>query len=111
MARPGYLTMREVCRLTGLTERQVRYYDQRGLVVAERTPGGHRLYRHAHVQRLLRVKGLLAAGLTLGEARERMEAEAAPAARADHHPSPVDYEPENVKIYFRSLRRPQNDRR
>ena len=57
--------MAAVRALTGLSDRQLRYYDQQGLVVPRRSPGGHRLYTAAEVDRLLRVRELLSAGLTV----------------------------------------------
>ncbi len=63
--------MAEVRRRTGLTARQIRYYDQQGLVVPTRTAGGHRLYSDAQVARLLAVKALLGNGRSLADvARE-----------------------------------------
>ncbi|MEW6243249.1 MAG: MerR family transcriptional regulator [Bacillota bacterium] len=49
-----------VRQLTGLSERQIRYYEETELVVPERTPGGQRRYSQAHVEALLRIKALLA---------------------------------------------------
>lgn len=67
----GLHRMAEVRRRTGLTARQIRYYDQQGLVVPARTTGGHRLYSDAQVARLLAVKALLGTGRSLADvARE-----------------------------------------
>jgi len=39
-------------RLTGLTERQIRYWETQQLVVPVRTPGNHRLYSQADIDAL-----------------------------------------------------------
>lgn len=109
MSEPGHLTMAAVRRLTGLSERQIRYYDEKGLVVPHRTQGGHRLYTHADVERLLAVKRLLAAGTPLEEVRGHLDA--APGARERSEPRSFDDRGlEDVKIYFGSLRRGRHDR-
>lgn len=59
-------------RLTGLSNRQLRYYDGRGLVVPARSSGGHRLYAASDIHRLLMVRRLLAEGLTVAEVAERL---------------------------------------
>ncbi len=75
-ARPripeGLHTMGEVRRLTGLTDRQIRYYDQHGLVMPTRSAGRHRLFTAADVARLLSIKRWLARGFTLAEVGRRL---------------------------------------
>ncbi|PZT69348.1 MerR family transcriptional regulator [Streptomyces sp. SW4] len=53
----------ELARRTGVSERSLRYYEQQGLLAAERTPGGHRAYPEAAVDRVVRIQELYAAGL------------------------------------------------
>lgn len=62
-------TIGAVRRLTGLTDRQIRYYDQTGLVVPARTPGNQRLYSEADVDALREVKRLLAQGRRIDEVK------------------------------------------
>jgi DNA-binding transcriptional MerR regulator len=54
----------ELARRTGVSERSLRYYEQQGLLVSDRTPGGHRDYPDVAVDRVIRVQELYAAGLT-----------------------------------------------
>jgi len=53
----------ELARRTGVSERSLRYYEQRGLLAADRTAGGHRDYPDAAVDRVVLVQQLFAAGL------------------------------------------------
>lgn len=65
-------TMAGARRLTGLTNRQLRYYDRCGLVVPLRSSGNHRLYRPEDIERLLLVRDLLRSGLRVAEAARRL---------------------------------------
>lgn len=65
------------CR-TGLSARQIRYYDQQGIVVPGRSRGGHRLYTEAQVARLLAVKALLASGRNLAAVARELDPPAPP---------------------------------
>lgn len=53
----------ELSRRTGVSERSLRYYEQQGLLEADRTPGGHRDYPDRAVARVDRIQILFAAGL------------------------------------------------
>src|SRR3954465_2723935 len=49
----------EVARMTGLTARTLRFYEEVGLLEPPtRTEGGHRKYRDADVRRIERIKEL-----------------------------------------------------
>jgi DNA-binding transcriptional MerR regulator len=48
---------------TGASARSLRYYEEQGLLAAERTPGGQRVYPGASVERVRLIQSLLAAGL------------------------------------------------
>jgi DNA-binding transcriptional MerR regulator len=53
----------ELAHRTGVSERSLRYYEQQGLLVSDRTPGGHRDYPERAVDRVIRIQELFAAGL------------------------------------------------
>ncbi|MFF7446149.1 MULTISPECIES: MerR family transcriptional regulator [unclassified Streptomyces] len=57
----------ELARRTGVSERSLRYYETQGLLRADRTPGGHRDYPEAAVDRVIRIQELFAAGLHSGK--------------------------------------------
>jgi MerR family transcriptional regulator, thiopeptide resistance regulator len=59
------IAMHEVCRRTGLTPRALRFYEQQGLLAAERSASGRRSYTAAQLDRLRRIVVLKRAGFTL----------------------------------------------
>ena len=54
----------EVAAATGVSSRALRYYEERDLLLAERTAGGQRTYTEAAVERVRLIQLLYAAGLT-----------------------------------------------
>ncbi|MGI5231903.1 MerR family transcriptional regulator [Actinoallomurus sp. CA-142502] len=75
----------ELAGRTGVSERSLRYYEEQGLLVAGRTPGGHRDYPDHAVDRVVLIQELFAAGL-----HSTKIAELLPCMRdADGGPSPL----------------------
>lgn len=60
----------DLAQRTGASVRSLRYYEEQGLVLPERTPGGHREYEEDDVARVGFVQLLLAAGLPSRKIRE-----------------------------------------
>lgn len=54
----------ELARRTGVSERSLRYYEEQGLLVSARTPGGQRDYADQAVDRVIHIQELFAAGLS-----------------------------------------------
>ncbi|MFI8232735.1 MerR family transcriptional regulator [Streptomyces sp. NPDC085900] len=54
----------EVARGAGVSVRAVRYYEQQGLLIPERSPSGQRLYRQDAIARVRFFQQMFAAGLT-----------------------------------------------
>jgi MerR family glutamine synthetase transcriptional repressor len=54
-----------VMKLTDLTARQIRYYEQHELVMPARTGGNQRLYSFNDVSRLLEIKELIEKGVNI----------------------------------------------
>lgn len=65
-----------VTQLTELTPRQVRYYEQQGLIRPARTKGNQRLFSFNDVDRLLRIKSLMEKGVNIAGVREVLQKEA-----------------------------------
>ncbi|MBB1258720.1 MerR family transcriptional regulator [Streptomyces alkaliterrae] len=59
----------ELSDRTGASRRSIRYYEQQGLLEAARTSKGWREYGEQAVNRVLNVRALLAAGLTVEDIR------------------------------------------
>ncbi|OAR24095.1 MerR family transcriptional regulator [Streptomyces sp. ERV7] len=53
----------ELSERTGTPRRLLRYYEEQGLIAAERTPNGYREYDDVNVARVMQIRGLLDAGL------------------------------------------------
>jgi DNA-binding transcriptional MerR regulator len=53
----------ELARHSGVSERSLRYYEKQGMLVSNRTPGGHRDYPERAVDRVILIQQLFAAGL------------------------------------------------
>ncbi|WP_050181357.1 MerR family transcriptional regulator [Domibacillus robiginosus] len=57
--------MGTVMKLTDLTARQIRYYEQHQLITPDRSDGNRRLYSLNDIDRLLEVKDLLDQGINM----------------------------------------------
>ncbi|MCX0275712.1 MerR family transcriptional regulator [Nocardia zapadnayensis] len=53
----------ELSRRTGASRRLLRYYEEQGLIAAQRCANGYRSYDERFVDRVLQIRGLLDAGL------------------------------------------------
>lgn len=65
-----HLTLKDMIEGSGCTARTVRYYEREGLLRAERTSGGHRLFATGELERLRFIICLREAGWTLEEVTE-----------------------------------------
>ena len=54
-----------VMKLTDLSARQIRYYEQHGLIMPARTEGNQRLFSFNDVERLLYIKSLIEKGVNI----------------------------------------------
>ena len=61
----GVFGMSVAAELVGLDPQSLRLYERRGLIDPQRTAGGTRRYSPDDLDRLRRIKALLAAGLNL----------------------------------------------
>ncbi|MGW7247878.1 MerR family transcriptional regulator [Streptomyces decoyicus] len=54
----------ELSARTGASRRSLRYYEQQGLLVSERSPSGQRYYDDDHVERVELIQKFLDAGMS-----------------------------------------------
>ncbi|RSD26099.1 MerR family transcriptional regulator [Mesobacillus subterraneus] len=66
------ITIGIVKELTGLSERQIRYYEERKLIFPDRTPGGSRRYSFADVEQLVEIANKIEDGVQTYEIRQEM---------------------------------------
>lgn len=66
------ITIGVVSELTGLTERQIRYYEERKLVFPDRSPKGNRKYSFADVEQLIEIANKREEGVQTYEIRQEM---------------------------------------
>ncbi|MEK2476058.1 MerR family transcriptional regulator [Streptomyces noursei] len=59
----------ELARITGVTTRALRYYEEQGLLRPERSTNGYRSYGESAVRVVANIRLLLAAGLTTDDLR------------------------------------------
>lgn len=78
-ADEGVFAISVAARMVSMEIQNLRVYERRGLVDPDRTPGGSRLYSADDIDRLHRIRELLAQGLNLAGIAEvlRLEAEVA----------------------------------
>lgn len=57
---------------TGLTARQIRYYEKMGLMSPERTKGKQRRYSESDINLLLRIKRHIKEGLDIRQIKEKL---------------------------------------
>jgi MerR family glutamine synthetase transcriptional repressor len=74
-----------VMKLTDLTARQIRYYEQHELIVPARTAGNQRLFSFNDVERLLEIKALIEKGVNIAGIKQVI--------------NPVSKDSENATIY------------
>lgn len=71
----GVFAISVAAEMVSMEIQNLRVYERRGLVEPDRSPGGTRLYSPRDVERLHRVRELLADGLNLAGIRRVLELE------------------------------------
>ena len=60
-----------VMKLTDLTARQIRYYEDQRLISPDRTEGNRRMYSLDNMDRLLEIKDYISDGLNIADIKKR----------------------------------------
>ena len=71
----GVFAISVAADMVAMEIQNLRVYERRGLVDPDRTAGGTRRYSQDDIERLLRIRGLLAAGLNLAGVARVLELE------------------------------------
>ncbi len=66
------LTIGEMANRSGVATSALRFYEERGLIVAERTEGNQRRYHRSELRRVAVIRAAQAVGLTLAEVSEHL---------------------------------------
>lgn len=72
MKKGKNITMKEAKEKTGLSSRQIRYYDEQELIFPARSKGNQRLFSASDIKRLQKIKELLAAGNSIETVRSKL---------------------------------------
>jgi MerR family transcriptional regulator, global nitrogen regulator len=67
------ITIGIVRELTGLSERQIRYYEERKLIFPERSSGGSRKYSFSDIELLMEIANKIEDGVQTHEIRQEMK--------------------------------------
>ena len=60
-----------VMKLTDLTARQIRYYEDQGLISPDRTEGNRRMYSLDDMDRLLEIKDYISDGFNIADIKKK----------------------------------------
>ncbi|ABO66553.1 MULTISPECIES: MerR family transcriptional regulator [Geobacillus] len=89
-----------VMQLTDLSARQIRYYEEHGLVMPARTEGNRRLFSLNDIDRLLEIKDLIDQGVNLAGIKRIFAAQ----QEGHHEPSEKVGKAEKPKLSDEELR-------
>src|ERR1700755_2378079 len=84
------MRIRELAAETGTTTRTLRYYEAQGLLPAERSANGYRVYDDHHVRLVREIRSLQAIGFSLQDVRPFVECLLAGHETGDDCPASVD---------------------
>jgi MerR family transcriptional regulator, redox-sensitive transcriptional activator SoxR len=69
---PDLLPIGEVAARAGVAPSALRFYEDEGLITAERTPSGHRRYRREVLRRIAFIRSAQRVGLSLDQIRSAL---------------------------------------
>jgi DNA-binding transcriptional MerR regulator len=72
-----------VSELTGLSERQIRYYEQRKLIFPDRSKTGIRKYSFSDIELLIEIANKIEDGVLTNEIRKEMKKKETPIANEE----------------------------
>ena len=102
-----------VMKLTDLSARQIRYYEQHGLIKPVRTSGNQRLFSFNDVERLLEIKALIEKGVNIAGIKQVLapaSGDAEGGGAPEHQPAPSRRDLSDHQLH-RMLKRQLMERR
>lgn len=72
MSKEKNIPMRVVKEETGLTARQIRYYDEVNLIFPDRSSGNQRLFSKGDISRLKKIKNLIDEGYNISSIKKKL---------------------------------------
>ncbi|MFW6007534.1 MAG: MerR family transcriptional regulator [bacterium] len=72
MSREKDIPMKVVKEKTGLSSRQIRYYDEVNLIFPDRSPGNQRLFSEYDISKLKKIKNLLNEGYNINTIKKKL---------------------------------------
>lgn len=89
--------------LTGLTARQIRYYEEHRLIHPARTEGNQRLFSFNDVDRLLEIKELIEKGINLAGIKQVLNLKELPVTEPSDEPikEQADLSDKELRKYLR----------
>jgi DNA-binding transcriptional MerR regulator len=79
----------ELARQSGATPRQIRYYEEQGLLIPARTNSNYRDYNEDNVETVVQIRGLIDAGLSTRLIRVLLPFVHGPGAELPARPDPL----------------------
>lgn len=104
MTRKDGLSIGEVARASGLTERALRHYEKEGLLAPGRSSAGRRAYCASDLERLAEVAALKRAGFTISQMRALLKGRVQLAAIVDAQLGLLEAERAGIETAVRLLK-------
>lgn len=84
--------MSSVIKLTDLTARKIRYYEEQGLIFPERNAGNNRLFSLNDIDRLLDIKEMISGDFSIKDIRKQF-------AKQDRKEEQISEEKIRIALY------------
>lgn len=68
-------SVKELAGLSGVSRRTLQYYDNEGLLTADKNSKGHRMYHEHHLRRLMQINFYKSVGFSLEQIRNKIKQE------------------------------------
>lgn len=66
-------SVKELANLSGVSRRTLQYYDNEGILIADKNENGHRMYAEHHLRQLMQINFYKSVGFSLEQIRHKMK--------------------------------------